>query len=359
MKWRTNGHRAKTQARVQDVLPRRLCPAALAALLVLTGCDAERPPLYELSGATMGTRFSVKLAQPVDVEKRSELQRDIDGVLDTIEKAMSTYILQSDISRFNASPTTDWFAVSAITCNAVDVALDISHKTAGAFDVTVGPLVNLWGFGPERVRFEPPSDVDIHRALERVGYQRLHADCARPALKKDREDVYVDLSAYAKGLAVDKLANLLDAHDVRQYLVEIGGELRMRGAPVRDEPWAVAIEAPVEAGGSIGRVIRLTDKAMATSGDYRNYFQFDGKRYSHTIDPRNGLPTAHELASVSVVSDTAAMADAMATALLVLGPTEGYELAVREQIPAYFQLRTGGGFEERTTPAFNLLESVD
>ncbi|MEX2496700.1 MAG: FAD:protein FMN transferase [Woeseia sp.] len=338
--------------------PRRMVSGAFFAALLLAGCGREPAPFYELSGATMGTRFNVKVAQPVDEAERSELQQEIDRALDRIENAMSTYILRSDISKFNTSPSTDWIEVSAITCNAVEAALGISRLTAGAFDVTVGPLVNLWGFGPDSVRMEPPSQVEIETARERVGYERLHADCEQPALRKERPDLYVDLSAYAKGLAVDKVASLLDSYGIRRYLVEIGGELRMRGAAPGRDLWAVAIETPADTGRAVGRLLRLTDKAMATSGDYRNFFQFAGKRYSHTIDPRSGLPTAHELASVSVVSDTAAMADALATALLILGPKEGYDLALRQQIPAYFQLRTSGGFEERMTPAFNALDAA-
>lgn len=330
---------------------------ALGSALLLGACAEDVPPLYELSGATMGTQFSVKVAQPVTDAGLASLQKEIDATLESLEQAMSTYIVQSDVSRFNASPSTDWFELSQLTCSAVEAALELSVQTEGAFDVTVGPLVNLWGFGPDTSRLQPPSEAEIAAALERVGYQRLHADCARPALRKERADVYVDLSAYGKGLAVDRLAELLDAHGIRRYLVEIGGELRMRGAGARRESWSVAIETPTDEASSVQRVMHLTDKAMATSGDYRNFFRFEGRRYSHTIDPRNGLPTSHELASVSVIADTAALADGLATALLVLGPEEGYELALREGIPAYFQLRRGDGFEERMTPAFHQLET--
>jgi thiamine biosynthesis lipoprotein len=235
----------------------------------------------------------------------------------------------------------------------------VSRLSNGAFDVTVGPLVNLWGFGPDPVQLKPPADAAIDAALERVGYDRLHVDCSRPAIRKDTPDVYVDLSACAKGFAVDRATELLDARGIRHYLVEIGGELRMRGLNADGEAWSVAIETPADAGRTVGRIVTLTDKAMATSGDYRNFFEYRGERYSHTIDPRTGRPTTHNLAAVTVVGDSTVLADAMATALLVLGPRAGLELAVREGIPAYFQVRTEGGFSEASTPAFAALKGPD
>ncbi|MEX2124355.1 MAG: FAD:protein FMN transferase [Woeseia sp.] len=329
--------------------------AALAAFL-LASCGGDRAPSYELTGSTMGTQFSIQVAEPMSGTKRTELQQEIEAVLDTVEHAMSTYLVQSDISKFNASSSTGWVAVSESTCRAVEAAEGVSRLSDGAFDVTVGPLVNLWGFGPDPVRLQPPPDTAVRAALERVGYRRLHADCKQPALKKDSADVYVDLSAYAKGYGVDRVAELLDANGIRQYLVEVGGELRLRGLDSDGELWSVAIETPADTGRGIGRIVRLKDKAMATSGDYRNFFEYEGRRYSHLIDPRTGWPTMHDLAAVTVICDTAALADALATALLVLGPDDGFDLAVREQIAAYFQLRTDNGFVERLTPAFRAID---
>jgi thiamine biosynthesis lipoprotein len=329
--------------------------AGLAAF-ILASCGGDRAPTYELTGSTMGTQFSVQVAEPLSDTERAGLQREIEAALEAVEHAMSTYLVQSDISKFNASSSTAWISVSESTCHAIEEAAGVSQLSNGAFDVTVGPLVNLWGFGPDPVRLQPPPDADIRAALQRVGYRRLHADCAQPALKKDSADVYVDLSAYAKGFGVDRVAARLDASAIRRYLVEIGGELRMRGQSADGERWSVAIETPADIGRRVRRIVRLTDKSMATSGDYRNFFEYEGRRYSHLIDPRTGWPTMHNLASVTVIGDTAALADAMATALLVLGPDEGFDLAVREQIAAYFQLRTDQGFVERETPAFRAFD---
>lgn len=324
--------------------------------LMLAACGSDDSGgEYELTGAAMGTRFSVKIAEPLTAEPRARLQREVDETIARVEDAMSTFILESDISRFNASRSTDWIPVSESVCEAVRASIGISELTDGAFDITVGPLVNLWGFGPETVELAPPPEAEIEAAQDRVGYERLHADCSRPALKKDRADVYLDLSAYAKGYAVDRVAELLDERGIENYLAEIGGELRMTGVNADGELWAIAIEKPTDNGRTVQRVLHLTDRAMATSGDYRNYFVYEGQRYSHLIDARTGRPVSHNLASVTIISDETAFADAMATAILVLGPEEGMELAADEDIAAYFQLRVEDGFVEKMSPAFKTI----
>lgn len=332
-------------------------PATLVlAGLMLAGCgDRDAAVEYELSGSAMGTRYSVKIAEPLAAERRELLEQRIGGAIDGIEQAMSTYIVESDVSRFNASRSTDWIEVSDSVCEAVTAARGLSELTNGAFDITVGPLVNLWGFGPETVELAPPPAAEIEAAQARVGYQYVHADCSRPALRKDRPDLYIDLSAWAKGFAVDRVFALLDDLGVENYLVELGGELRMSGRNAQGELWRIAIEKPSDNGRDIQMVLRMTDRALSTSGDYRNYFVHEGKRYSHLIDGRQGRPVTHNLASVTVVADRAAFADAMATALLVLGPEEGMALAVREEIAAYFQLRRDEGFGEAMSPDFEAL----
>lgn len=326
-------------------------PALLTALAACSDSPRERP-VQELVGSTMGTTFSIKIVAPPENIDLPELQRDIEAVLDGINVTMSTYLSDSELSRFNASEGLDWVDVSPELCHAIEAAQVVSEFTDGAFDVTVGPLVNLWGFGPTESAYEPPGNDTITMAMQDIGYTKLHVDCSVPALRKESPGVYVDLSAFAKGHAVDEVAELLDARALPDYLVEIGGEMRMRGTNARGELWAIAVETPDRAGRSVQTVMRLTDSAMATSGDYRNYFQHDGRFYSHTIDPRTGYPVNHNGASVTVVADTAAFADAAATALLVLGPDAGMNLAERESIAAYFLLRLGSEFEERMSPLF-------
>jgi len=224
--------------------------------------------------------------------------------------------------------------------------------SGGAFDITVGPLVNLWGFGAAGIAQQPPGQADIDEALQTTGFEQLQTDCGKPALRKRLAKLHVDLSAYAKGYAVDRLATLLDEAGIADYLVEIGGEMRMRGSNASRQKWAIAIETPSRAGRTVQTIIHLTDAAVATSGDYRNYFEYDGAVFSHTIDPQSGYPVTHEAASVTVIADNAAFADGVATALLVLGPKAGMELAEREQIAAYFLLRMGDEIEERMSSLF-------
>lgn len=341
--------------------PRRRGGAlALLVCLAVAGCGQPEPPAeYELSGSAMGTRYSVKIPVPLDADQRQLLEDRVGGTIDAVEQAMSTYIVDSDVSRFNASGSTDWIEVSETVCLAVAAAHDLSELTSGAFDITVGPLVNLWGFGPDTVELAPPPPDEIAAARARVGYQRVHADCRQPAIRKDRPDVYIDLSAWAKGYAVDRVAVLLGDLGIGNYLVELGGELRMAGRNADGKPWAIAIEKPAYNGGTVRMVARLTDRAVSTSGDYRNYFVYEGQRYSHLIDARKGRPVSHNLASVTVIADRAAFADAMATALLVLGPEEGMELAEDEGLAAYFQLRLDEGFGEKMSPAFRALVNGD
>lgn len=325
----------------------------LAAMLCLVACgDGDGLPEREFAGSTMGTTWSVKLvAMAEDFDMRA-VRDDIEGTLSKAERAMSTYLLDSELTRFNLDRSTDWIETSAEFCDAVAAAQSIAKLTDGAFDITVGPLVNLWGFGPPGSVARPPARKDIEAMLKRVGHARLHADCTIPALRKDLPDLYVDLSAYAKGYAVDRVADLLDERGLVNYLVEVGGELRMRGSNARGEKWAIAIEKPVRGGRSVQSIVGLTDAALATSGDYRNYFEYEGVRYSHTIDPRTGAPVTHNAASVTVVADTAAYADAIATALLVLGPNRGFEFAERENVAAYLLLRNDSEIEERMTSRF-------
>lgn len=325
--------------------------SALLVLLVLSGCGADNGRrAYELAGATMGTTFTVTVVaeRPPD----DALRGTVSGILNAVEGSMSTYLIHSDVSQFNASPSTDWFPVSQMVCEAVAESLELSALTEGAFDVTVGPVVDLWGFGPDGPRSEPPDDSLIAAARDRVGYRHLAADCGRPALRKSRADLRIDLSAYAKGFAVDRVAERLEAEGATEYMVEIGGELRMAGSNAAGTPWRVAIESPGDPGHPVQRIVGITDAGMATSGDYRNFFEFEQRRYSHTIDPRTGAPVSHDLAAVTVVSEKAAFADGMATALLVLGPTDGMRLAERLELAVFFQRRTDDRFVESMSPAF-------
>lgn len=321
-------------------------------LVVACGDAADSDDPVVLAGATMGTTYTVKLYDTGANVDRAALRSRIDALLERINEQMSTWLPDSELSRFNASRAPGWFPVSAETAYVVEAAAAISTLSNGAFDVTVGPVVNLWGFGPQGGDPRIPSEEEIAKAMQAVGYRQLDARISPPALRKRRADLYVDLSAIAKGFAVDELARLLGDQGIQSYLVEIGGELRARGAKPGGKPWRVAIEQPLTDARTVQGIVVLRDSAIATSGDYRNFVENDGKTYSHTINPRSGRPIDHGLASVSVITASAMRADALATAIMVMGPQEGYALAVREALAAQLIIRSEDGVRVLATPQF-------
>lgn len=311
-----------------------------------------QPEVLEFTGPTMGTTYTIKAVEVPNGITNGELQERVDALLANVNRQMSTYDPQSELSRFNQSESTAWVEVSPELVSVIDEAQRVSRLTDGVFDVTVGPLVNLWGFGPQMTGDNVPADDAISEILAKIGYEQLHTRDAPPAVRKDRADIYVDLSAIAKGYAVDKIAEHLESLQIVNYLVEIGGELRGKGQNPGGNPWRIAIEEPNPGQRSIQRVIGITGQGMATSGDYRNFFEKDGQRYSHAIDPRTGWPVRHELASVTVVDASTMYADAMATALLVLGLEKGFELAEQLGLAAFFIFEGTDGLEEKGTSEF-------
>lgn len=318
-----------------------------------TASTPTATPQYTLNGRTMGTTYSVKFQSLPDKLSPDAVQTGIDTLLTEVNRVMSTYDPNSELSRFNRSTATDWTPVSAELYQVVAAAQAISRLSGGAFDITVGPLVNLWGFGPTKPATDAvPAVADIAAAQALTGYSKLHLQAEPPALKKDLPGLYVDLSAIAKGYGVDRVAQYLDSLGIRDYLVEIGGELRASGVNAEGKPWALAIEKPTPGARAVEQIIRVSDRGVATSGDYRNFFVVAGQQYSHAIDPHTGWPVAHELASVTVVSDTCREADAWATTLLVLGPERGAQLAEAQGLAAFFIVIDGDRLVERHTPAF-------
>ena len=318
-----------------------------AALAVLAGCG-EQPGYQRHGGDTMGTYYQVTARCPVDVGPA------VEATLRQVNAEMSTYLPDSELSRFNSAPPGEWFPVSAALAEVLAAADTLSRESGGAFDVTVGPLVNLWGFGPDGAT-APPADAVVADTLAGIGHRHLDVRREPPGVRKARP-LYVDLSAIAKGHGVDRVVARLDGAGCDALLVDVGGEVRGRGLSPSGRPWRIGIEVPDPAQmGSVQRVITLEDAAVATSGDYRNFLESDGHRYSHTIDPRTGRPVDHTLASVSVVHDSAMWADGYATLLNVLGPEDGPAFAERAGLAALFIERRENGFRERYTPAFERL----
>ncbi|MFC1579317.1 FAD:protein FMN transferase [Thermodesulfobacteriota bacterium] len=325
--------------------------------LPIAGCgkeEASSPPI-SISGHTMGTRYNIKIPRLPEGISPEGMKRDIDAALERVNEQMSAYLKTSEISRFNRSTGEDWFSVSPETAQVVTAALKVSKESDGAFDVTVGPLIRLWRFGPDKQEKMVPGEAEIRKTMASIGYHKIKVRRKPPALGKGHADIQINLSAIAKGFGVDQIAGVLQRAGVTDYLVEIGGELRTRGSKADGRAWTIGIETPTDYKRSIQETIHLGDRAMATSGDYRNFFKKDGKRYSHTIDPTTGRPVEHQLASVSMIADNCMEADAWATALMVLGPDRGYSLAVKKEFAVLFLIRTDDGFMRRATPEFNAL----
>jgi len=321
-----------------------------------------------ITGATMGTTFNVTVVSgagagdapgrlaafsPEDELDQSTVEAEVRQVLERIEGRMSHYRSDSELSRFNRARTVEPRPMSGETLKVVAEALTVSRVSGGAFDVTVGPLVDAWGFGPPGRAPAAPDAADLAALRARVGSDLLEVDLVASTLRKRRPDIVLDLSAIAKGYAVDAVAARLAERGLGDYLVEIGGELRTGGRNELGKPWRVAIERPAQGGVPLQRIVSLSGAALATSGDYRNFYDLDGARVSHTVDPRTGRPVTHRLLSVSVIADRCSLADARSTALNVLGPDEGYALAAAQGWAALFVADDGTGrFVERETPAF-------
>ena len=330
------------------------CFILLALLVNLLACEnpASQQQAIVLSGLTMGTTYTIKLTVVDTKIDRARISTGVNQRLDNINAQMSTYMETSRLSIINQSNTRDWEEIPADLYTVIEEALRVNNLSYSAFDITIGPVVNLWGFGPKAQLEIVPDESTIREALDSVGSQYIHLRKEPYAIQKGKPDLYIDLSAIAKGYAVDVIADYLDELSINNYMVEIGGEIKTRGINPDNKIWHIGIEKPLDDQRSVQMVITLNNTAMATSGDYRNYFEENGIRYSHTIDPSTGKPITHKLASVTVLHPSAMTADAMATALLVLGPERGSDLALRENLAALFIVRDKDNFIEIITPQF-------
>ena len=315
------------------------------------------PTVVVFTGPTMGTRYTVRVATlPLDDDGREALRVAIDEVLELTNRLLSTWDPESEISRLNRHPADEPFALSAETVGLLEIAGRVGELSSGAFDITVGPLVEAWGFGPAGLPAQTPSPEGLAELRARVGPDRLLLASDRTSVTKARADVWCDLSALAPGWAADRIAAAIEALGHHDLIVDIGGEVVARGRRADGTRWRVAVESP-------GRdrehllVLALEDGAVATSGDYRNaYIDEAGRRRSHLIDPRTGEPVTHELTSVTVVHKEAVWADALATALLVMGPEPAWRLATREKLAIRLVARVEGGtYSAATTPEFEAL----
>ncbi len=335
--------------------------AGIVALFVLGSVVSrylypDRPPIVqELSGSTMGTTWTAKLVVPSGAGALVEAARDsIVARLDRVNASMSTWDPESEISRFNRSVSVEPFRVSVELVDVVRRAETVSQATNGAFNVTVAPLVTLWGFGADGIAGEPADPVAVPAVMAHVGYAKLQVGNDGQSLSKADPELSIDLSAIAKGYGVDRAAEALASMGLAAYAVEVGGEVRARGRKPDGTPWLVGIEAPNPAARTVLHSIPLLDASVATSGDYRNFYESSGTRYAHIVDPRTGSPVLWQGFSVTVIHASATLADAWATGLSVLGPADGIALADREGLAVLFVLPDGeGGYRELPSEAWD------
>lgn len=341
--------RASLQALHAVVYPRPVIAVALAA--ALTGCLFQ-DRVEVITGPTMGSTYTVKYVSSGDVPSREELHGEVEAILGDIDKQLSTYRSDSDVERFNALPAGSCEPMPGTVRELVAAGDQLSADSDGAFDLTLEPLLNLWGFGPQGRAEQVPSAADIEAARALTGHRHLRIDgdqlCKTVALQ-------LDFNSIAAGYAVDRVVDRLKALGVESYLVEITGELKAEGRKPDDSPWRIAIEAPRYDQRVAQKIVELDGLGVSTSGDYRNYFEQDGRRYSHTLDPQSGRPIEHHLAAVTVIDKSTLRADGLSTALMVLGPERGLALAERNAIAAFFVVREGQGFVTTSTKAFDEL----
>ena len=329
---------------------RCLRPALLLAFCCLAGCAADERPV-QMGGAIFGTTWSLTYLGAPDGVSPTQVQSEVNAAFALVNESMNHYDPSSLISEFNALPAQTPIEVDWDFTYVLSAAIDLTGATRGAYDVSVSALSDLWGFGPEGPR-QFPDAADIEMTLTQVGVAQLHWESTTRTLSKRAPGLKLDFSSLAKGYAVDLGADALEDLDIPHFMLEVGGEVRVRGSSPRGDAWRIAVERPDPgAQRGIQAALTVSDTGIATSGDYRNFFERDGQRYSHLIDPRSGYPIHHDVVSVTVVHGSAMMADAWATALTVLGSAEAMVLAEERGLAVYLLKRSGDTLEAFSSTA--------
>jgi thiamine biosynthesis lipoprotein len=324
---------------------------AVALAAALTGCwFSDR--VEEFGGPTMGSTYSVKYVHTDATPDVDKVRAETEAILAEVDQQMSTYRDDSLISQFNKAPAGSCMKLPEGMLEMVRSGSKLSDDSNGAFDLTLEPLLNLWGFGPQARVEKVPSAEQIAEARRHIGHQHLRID--GQSLCKD-VDIQLDLNSIAAGYTVDRIISRLRELGISSYLVEATGELKAAGNKPDGEPWRIAIEAPRDDERVSQKILQLDGYGISTSGDYRNYFEENGVRYSHTIDPLTGAPITHKLASVTVANESTQLADGLSTLLMVLGPERGMAYAKQANIAAFFVTREGKAFVTHSSPAFEQL----
>ncbi|HET9474674.1 MAG TPA: FAD:protein FMN transferase [Steroidobacteraceae bacterium] len=328
---------------------------AVAASLALAGCASAPPRETLLDGETMGSAWTVKIAGSLPLD-REHLQAGVQARFEAVNQALSTYRADSALSRFNDHGGENWVDIDPELAQVLEYALSLAQLSDGAYDVTVGPLVNIWGFGPDPATHRVPTDSAIAAARAHVGWRKVEVDVERHRARK-QPGVRIDLSSLGKGRGVDRVAEYLDAQGVANYLIDLSGKLRARGRNAHGMAWQVAVEQPAPdypsgAAIEVPAVVPLRDESIATAGDYRRFFESGGRHYSHIIDPRTGAPVAHATMSATALGPTCMQADALATLFMVMEPAAALRIAVGLGVPALLIRREGSGFRLERSAAW-------
>lgn len=344
---------ARVIPRIERFLVSPHAVALVCCILFLSACGNRGTESFTLHGEALGTFYTITVvAPPADISEIKARQL-ADTTLDRVNRLMSTYQEDSELSRFNGHDAPVPFPVNKETHTVFEIAREISQQSGGAFDVTVGPLVNAWGFGPDAFK-NPPDETAIKALLQHTGYEKITLHPG-PAISKAHPDVYCDLSAIAKGYAVDAVAKTFEQGGISRYMIEVGGEVRVAGKNPHGNAWTLGIEAPKPGARELYTAVRLGQGALATSGDYRNMYEAEGRLVSHTIDPHTGYPVQHALASASVIHSSCTRADGYATALMALGPEKALEFAREHGLAVLLLVHDAGSntFKEFATPQFD------
>jgi thiamine biosynthesis lipoprotein len=320
---------------------------------ILSACG-NGDSMESLGGPTMGSTWSIKYVRHVGLPAPADVRVEVEKILAEVDRQMSTYRSDSDIERFNALPANSCQTMPDSVLELVRIGEQLSGQSEGSYDLTVEPLLNLWGFGPQSREETVPSAEALAEVWPHVGYLHLHIDGNQ--LCKDAA-VEVDFNSIAAGYAVDTIAARLEALGIHNYLAEATGELKAAGKKLDGSPWRIALEEPRNDQQVAERIVAIDGYGLSTSGDYRNYFEQGGQRYSHTFDARTGKPVSHTLASVTVIHPSALMADGLSTMLLILGPERGWDYAEKHDIGAFFVIRADTGFVTRSSHAFERLSA--
>ncbi|MFC0179204.1 FAD:protein FMN transferase [Thorsellia kenyensis] len=336
----------------------------LTISLLLLGCDHKSTEnkvkdssqqVVELTGKTMGTYYNIKyVTQENDLKAKEAIQTEIDSLLENINDEISTYRPESELSLFNKNPSLMPTKISDGMAKNIQISQYVGRKTQGAMDITIGPVVNLWGFGPDKRPSLIPNESDIHLAREKTGLDKITLTTEHDGfyLTKKHPGMYIDLSTVGEGYGADAVGDYLLSKGKTNFLVSIGGTITSRGKSHDGTDWKVAIEKPTDLEVAVQELINLKGQSISTAGSYRNYFEENGTRYSHVIDPNTGKPITHKLISATVIAPSALEADAWDTGLMVLGKDKAMEVAKQNNLAVYLIYKSGNDFKVEMTEQF-------